>query len=81
MMIGDIKGKTRQLGGPANCDMEVGVLPIQDVIVDGHPCMISEWIPDQMDLEILRRGGSIKLAIFGTIHPVVSVYVQRDNDA
>lgn len=81
MIIQRIKGCTRELGKPQGDigNIECKTLPILDVNVDGLPCMISEWIPDSHELEALRRGGTIRLAIFGTGHPMVSLFVHKED--
>lgn len=73
MEIVKIEGATRVLGAPADWDhnkVECVGLPIVD-----HPegWMISEWRPTHEELRALIEGGTVRLWVGGTVHPVVSV--------
>jgi hypothetical protein len=39
--------------------------------------MLSKWKPDPEDLECPNNGGSIYLGVYGTRHPVVTVYAAK----
>lgn len=43
--------------------------------VEGILCMVSEscWKPSEGDLKTLNEGGTIKLRVFGSGHPMVSM--------
>lgn len=79
MEIKRIEGATRTFGAPHDWDADAlgkcRGLPVRDVLVEGSPVMISAWEPTPAELEMLLRGESIKLWIFGTVHPVVSISV------
>ena len=73
MEIVKIEGATRVLGAPADWDhnkAECVGLPIVD-----HPegWMISEWRPTQEELRALIEGGTVRLWVGGSAHPVVSI--------
>jgi hypothetical protein len=80
MKPGIVVGETRRIGAPRDWDpskAECGALSVVDMKDDatGHNMMISAWSLEPGDLEKLARGAPIHLAVFGTVHPVVSVYV------
>lgn len=79
MEIKRIEGATRTFGAPHEWDADKHGkcygLPVRDVLVDGSPVMISAWEPSPQELQALLAGETIKLWIFGTSHPVVSVSV------
>lgn len=66
-------GTTRAL---AENQEEYTALAIKDEVVAGLPCMTSIWEPTPKELELLKRGGSIKLHIRGYQHPPVMLTVQ-----
>lgn len=73
MEIVKIDGCTRVLGAPSDWDhtkAECVGLPIFD-----HPegWMISEWRPTVEELQALQNGGTIRLWVSGSAHPVVSI--------
>lgn len=74
-----IDGATRTFGAPHDWDEKTHGkcygLPVRDVLVEGSPVMISAWEPSPQELEMLLRGETIKLWIYGTVHPVVSLSV------
>jgi len=39
--------------------------------LDGMPMVVVAWKPDEQDLEILKRGGAIYLAVMGGLPPHV----------
>lgn len=79
MEIKRIEGATRTFGAPHDWDAEaLGKcygLPVRDVTVEGSPVMVSAWEPTPAELKMLLAGETVKLWIFGTTHPVVSVTV------
>jgi len=81
MDICKIDGATRVLGAPADWDNTQGEcvgLPIVD-----HPegWMISQWRPTHEELRALIEGGSIRLWVQGTVHPVVSIEAIAKDDS
>jgi hypothetical protein len=75
MDICKIEGFTRVLGAPQDWDqskVECQGLPIFDT-EDGW--MVSQWKPNELEIETLRHGGSLMLWVFGTAHPVVGLDV------
>lgn len=79
MEIKRIEGATRTLGAPHEWDENaVGKcygLPVLDGTNEGLPVMVSAWEPSPFELEQLLAGETIKLWIYGTSHPVVSLTV------
>ena len=77
--------KTRELGKPKDWDDKrdgkCEVLEIEDRLVQTSECsgqmvMISLWTPTKDELEALRKGGSVRLHVYGTAHPPVWVDVE-----
>lgn len=68
---------TRQMVAPSDWDEKNGkceTLDIHDAEIDGSPVMISAWRLDEGELEKLAAGAPVYLRIWGTGHPVVSIY-------
>lgn len=75
MDICKIDGFTRILGAPKDWDqskVECQGLPIVDN-PDGW--MVSQWKPNELEIETLSQGGTLLLWVFGTAHPVVGLDV------
>ena len=74
-----IEGENHSFGKPRDWDPAVhGECATLSVRLDQDergPHMTSKWELEPADLEALMKGGSIYLRIYGTAHPVVSVYV------
>jgi hypothetical protein len=75
---------TRALGAPpdwnvsdANDPRYCGCLPITDVMQDDLHLMASFWKPDAQDLAALNAGKAIVLMIYGQVHPVVALGIER----
>lgn len=76
MNIAHIEGATRVLGAPANWDgkeLPCDALPILDVETSNGNVMASEWKPTAEEIEAILNGAPVRLWIFGTAHPVVSL--------
>ncbi len=52
---------------------EYYTLAIRDETVDGRNHMVSAWEPTPQDIENIKNGGTVYLAILGTVHPPVVV--------
>lgn len=50
----------------------------RDVHSDGTQINTSAWYPTPEELKLLNTGQPIYLSIFGSGHPVVSLYVPED---
>jgi hypothetical protein len=76
-----IEEETLKIGAPPNWDHEKGECGALSVHVctgvDDLPMMLSKWKPDPEDLECLNNGGSIYLGVYGTRHPVITVYAAK----
>jgi len=78
MDVERIPGATRNFGAPKDWNPErdgpCGVLPIRDEACDrGMHWMVSQYKPSPEDLAVLNAGGSIRLGINGTTHPVIHI--------
>lgn len=69
-----VEGATRIL---AEAQDEYHVLAIRDEERDGLNYMTSLWEPTPKELDLLNRGGAIRLTILGTAHPPVLLAVQE----
>lgn len=83
----DIEEETLKIGKPRNWDSqtnseECGALSVHVCKGAGDlPVMLSKWHPEPEDLEVLNNGGSIYLGVYGTQHPVVTVYAAKADTA
>jgi hypothetical protein len=81
----DIENETLKIGKPIDWDVATqgqpcGALSVHVCKGSGDlPMMISRWHPEPEDLEVLNRGGSIYLGIYGRTHPVVTVYAAKSD--
>ena len=80
MHIGRITSATRNLGAPADWDPSkdgvCGGLPIRDEPHSpGVNRMVSAWFPTPDEIALIQNGAAIYLAVIGTAHPPVSLYV------
>jgi hypothetical protein len=81
MIIGRIEGATRELGKPANWDetnpgQTCQSLPVVDIPPElGGPQMVSAWFPTPDEVQRIVAGEPVYLAVFGTVHPPVCVWV------
>lgn len=79
MEIKRIEGATKTYGAPEDWkEDETGKcygLPVLEGVHAGMPVMISAWEPSPYELQQLIAGETIKLWIYGTSHPVVSLSV------
>lgn len=66
-----IFGATRVLGRSQGY---VG-LPVLDAELEGTPVMFTAWEPTPEELDLLNNGGHVRLAILGTQHPPVRLFV------
>jgi len=77
MEPGIIPRATRDLAKPKNwneeLDGECESLLVRDDVMNGQPVMVSRWIPNEIELKMLNKGGSVELIIYGNIHPPVSL--------
>ncbi len=77
-----IEGMTRDLTKPSDWDEQrdgtCGSLPIRDQDFLFGNGMVSNWKPSALDLEVLNAGGVIQLVVCGTVHPPVSITVQKE---
>lgn len=71
--------KTRSMAKPADWDESKGeclTLDIHDAVDEqGSPFMLSAWTLQPGELEKLAAGAPLWLRIYGTGHPVVSLFV------
>lgn len=69
---------TRSMAAPADWDEAAGECETLDIhdADDGHgnPVMVSAWQLDPGELEKLAAGAPLYLRIYGTSHPVVSLF-------
>jgi hypothetical protein len=69
------------LGAPRGHEDYVGGLPF---VRESDPQLgnvyVSRWVPDEGELETLKRGGSVLLRVYGYSHPPVSVSVWPAED-
>ena len=76
-----ITGETRSIGKPANWNEatmgECGALSVRDEIDRGFNTMNSVWRPSADELRMLQNGAGVRLTIWGDVHPVVSMSVER----
>jgi hypothetical protein len=76
----DIENETLKIGKPENWDEAAkgehcGALSVQVCRGAGNmTMMLSKWQPEPEDLECLNNGGAVYLGVYGTKHPVVTVY-------
>lgn len=56
---------------------EYYALGIRDEVIYGIPQMTSVWEPTPKELEMLNRGGAVRLVICGTVHPPVMLSTQE----
>lgn len=64
------------LGAPKdmeNCENLPATMMVDEE--SGQTTIASFWTPNQEELEALRKGGSVVLYVFGTMHPPVSIGV------
>lgn len=70
---------TRNLGAPIGWDhskIHCGSLSIQDRVQSGQPLMESAWSFEGRESLLLALGlAQVRLAVFGTMHPPVSMQV------
>lgn len=45
----------------------------------GHTVQLSAWKPSPIELEALKQGGSVILAVLGLGHPPVYVYASKED--
>lgn len=75
-----LSDETRALKAPSNWsdeDGECGTLSIYDHETANGNVMISAWLPDEQELEALRKGAILYLHIYGAQHPVVGLSIQN----
>jgi hypothetical protein len=71
---------TRVLGAPAGWDqgeLPCSALAITDSSMEGVPCVVSYWKPDEADLAALNAGATVALSICGRTMPPACVYVEQ----
>lgn len=66
------------LGKPKGSD-DVDSLHIMRGVEDGYHTVTSFWRPEPGELELLQRGGYIKLTALGVTHPPVRLEVEPFN--
>lgn len=80
MIVGNVKGATRNLGAPPDWDPKrdgrCDSLPVRDQPHSpGVHSMVSAWFPDEGELTALQRGAPVYLTVIGITHPAVSIAV------
>ena len=81
MIIGRIRGATRELGKPVDWDehhpdQKCGSLAVVDIPASqGRPMMISAWFPTPDEVKLLQAGQPVYLSVWGTAHPPVGLWV------
>lgn len=80
MDIIDIPGRTHVFGAPKDWNEErdglCGALPVRaEAMGPGLYKMISEWRPNEIELEHLKLGAPLQLGVVGVVYPVVSLGV------
>src|SRR5215217_5862222 len=74
MLIRQIANATATLGRPEDMtDEECAPLAVRQELVDGLPCMTSEWQPTEEERQQIAAGGAVWLRVFGHAHPPVMV--------
>lgn len=73
-------GETRDIGRPANWNEtdlgRCGSLSVCDMKShNGLNMMVSTWVIEEPDAALIAKGAPIHLAVYGHVHPVISMYV------
>lgn len=59
---------------PSMTDEECGSLRVHSGATrEGHPVLVSKWVPNDEELEHLKNGDGVYLIVYGISHPPVMV--------
>ena len=80
MIVGRVRGATRNLGAPAGWERDVhgtcGGLPIRDEPhAPGLRRMVSAWLPTPREVDLIVAGAPVELLVIGDVHPPVWLQV------
>lgn len=79
MEIGKIKNHTHVFGAPPNWNPETDgpcdALHVKAELTDNGPVLLSDWYPSPDEIKLLQAGHPIRLGIFSSVHPVVTVFI------
>lgn len=84
MIPGTIKGANANFGAPKDWNEErdgpCDSLPVLvvDHVEAGTRSMSSVWLPNEAEIEALRKGHGVVVTIFGHAHPAIAIGVSAE---